>query len=73
DVTIYDPWANPEEVQHEYGLKTLTEIPNEKFDAIVHAVAHKEFKTLDLENLRADDCVIYDVKGVLEGNINGKL
>jgi UDP-N-acetyl-D-galactosamine dehydrogenase len=73
DITIYDPWANPEEVQHEYGLKTLTEVPNEKFDAIVHAVAHKEFKTLDLESLRAEDCIIYDVKGVLEGDINGKL
>tara|TARA_R110001632_G_scaffold104139_1_gene213028 strand:- start:3961 stop:5241 length:1281 start_codon:yes stop_codon:yes gene_type:complete len=73
DVTIFDPWANPAEVQHEYGLKTLTEVPDQKFDAIVHAVAHKEFQTLDLEKLRADDCVIYDVKGVLEGNINGKL
>ena len=73
DVTIFDPWANPAEVQHEYGLKTLTEVPDQKFDAIVHAVAHNEFKTLDLECLRADDCVIYDVKGVLEGNINGKL
>ena len=73
EVTIFDPWANPAEVQHEYGLKTLAEVPNQKFDAIVHAVAHNEFKTLDLERLRAEDCVIYDVKGVLKGNINGKL
>jgi UDP-N-acetyl-D-galactosamine dehydrogenase len=73
EVTIFDPWANPAEVQHEYGLKTLTEVPDQKFDAIVHAVAHNEFKTLDLERLRADDSVIYDVKGVLKGNINGKL
>lgn len=73
EVTIFDPWANPIEVEHEYGLKTLTEVPDQKFDAIVHAVAHKEFQTLDLEQFRADDCVIYDVKGVLKGNINGKL
>lgn len=73
EVTIFDPWANPAEVQHEYGLKTLAEVPDQKFDAIVHAVAHNEFKTLDLERLRAEDCVIYDVKGVLKGNINGKL
>ena len=73
EVTIFDPWANPAEVQHEYGLKTLAEVPDQKFDAIVHAVAHNEFKTLDLESLRAEDCVIYDVKGVLKGNINGKL
>lgn len=73
DVIIYDPWANPEEVKHEYGLITLNEVPTQKFDAIVHAVAHKEFNALDLELLRAEDCVVYDVKGVLKGNINGKL
>jgi UDP-N-acetyl-D-galactosamine dehydrogenase len=73
DVTIYDPWANPVEVKHEYGLTTLTEVPDQKFDAIVHAVAHNEFNALDLEKLKANACVVYDVKGVLEGDINGKL
>ena len=43
DVTIYDPWANPEEVMHEYNLKTVNKLPNTKFDAIILTVAHNEF------------------------------
>ncbi|MDL2303391.1 nucleotide sugar dehydrogenase [Dysgonomonas sp. OttesenSCG-928-D17] len=46
NVTIYDPWANPEEVKHEYGLDILTELPEGKFDAVVLAVNHAEFEGL---------------------------
>ncbi|MBS5797745.1 MAG: nucleotide sugar dehydrogenase [Dysgonomonas mossii] len=47
NITIYDPWANPEEVEHEYGLDIETKLPNGKFDAVVLAVSHKEFKDLN--------------------------
>ncbi|MCL2097296.1 MAG: nucleotide sugar dehydrogenase [Bacteroidales bacterium] len=50
NVTVYDPWANPEEVKHEYGLNILTKIPEGKFDAAVVAVGHKEFKGLNLNS-----------------------
>lgn len=73
DVIIYDPWASPEEVMHEYGLQTHNEVPDNRFDAIVHAVAHKEFNTLDLDSLKKENAVVYDVKGVLEGKVNAKL
>ena len=73
NVSIYDPLANPEEVKHEYGLETITEIPNEKYDAIVLGVAHKEFLDLDLEQFKKPESVIYDVKGVLKCEIDGKL
>lgn len=73
NVSIYDPLANPEEVRHEYGLETITEIPNEKYDAIVLGVAHKEFLDLDLEQFKKTESVIYDVKGVLKCEIDGKL
>ena len=73
NVSIYDPLANPEEVKHEYGLETITEIPNEKYDAIVLGVAHKEFLDLDLEQFKKTESVIYDVKGVLKCEIDGKL
>lgn len=66
NVTIYDPWANPTEVHHEYGVKTLNVIPSEKFDSIILAVAHNEFKRLDIENLKRDNTIIYDVKGLLQ-------
>jgi UDP-N-acetyl-D-galactosamine dehydrogenase len=73
NVSIYDPLANPEEVRHEYGLETITEIPNEKYDTIVLGVAHKEFLDLDLEQFKRPESVIYDVKGVLKCEIDGKL
>lgn len=75
-VTIYDPLANPEEVMHEYGLECQNTLsspsPSEKglggedFDAIVLGVAHKEFLNLDLNPLKKETAIVYDVKGVLE-------
>ncbi len=72
-VTVYDPWANPVEVQHEYNLKTLQELPNDTYDVIVLIVSHKEFLNLDIQKLLNPNGVVYDVKGVLKGNINGRL
>ncbi len=64
-ITIYDPLASPEQVQHEYNLKTVQEQPNNKFEAVVLAVAHKEFLTIDYCKLKAEKGIVYDVKGVL--------
>ena len=72
DTTIYDPWANPLEVNHEYGLSSLIEMPSKKFDAIVLTVAHNEFKELKLEKLKKPGAVVYDVKGFLD-NFTHKL
>ena len=73
EITVYDPLANPEEVMHEYGLKTTRTLPNAKFDAIVLTVAHKEFLSEDLEKLKKDNAVVYDVKGVLGDKCDRKL
>jgi UDP-N-acetyl-D-galactosamine dehydrogenase len=73
DVTIYDPWAEPEEVLHEYGLKTTNELPNSRFDAIVLTVAHKEFLKLKLSDLRSENSILYDVKGILVDSVDGRL
>ncbi|MEQ3661385.1 MAG: nucleotide sugar dehydrogenase [Flavobacterium sp.] len=72
-ITIFDPLANPKEVAHEYGLIVTNNIPNEKFDTIVLGVAHKEFNSLDLSKLRKEKSVLYDVKGVLFDDVDGKL
>lgn len=73
-VTIYDPWANPAEVQHEYGVKVLNTLPEKKFDGVVLAVAHDEFKKLDLSQVVNGNSVVFDVKGVLEaGIVDGRL
>lgn len=69
NITIYDPWANEDEVIHEYGLKSLKELPNDKFDAIVLTVAHDEFKDLDFGLLKKEKSVVYDVKNILVSSI----
>lgn len=72
-VTIYDPWANPAEVMHEYNLKTTAHKPEAAFDAIVLGVAHREFLALELDSLKNPSCIVYDVKGVLKEKADGKL
>jgi len=66
DVDIYDPWASPEEVKHEYGL-TITKHLNESVDysAVILAVAHNEFMKIDLQSYKTHGAIIYDVKGIL--------
>jgi len=73
NVTIFDPLANPSEVKHEYSLETIQTLPKEKFDAIVLAVSHKEFLEMDFDNLKSDNAVVYDVKGVLGDKCDKKL
>lgn len=73
NITIYDPLANPEEVKQEYGLNTSKLLPVKKFDTIILAVAHKEFLSHDLENLKSKNAVVYDVKGVLGSKCDKKL
>jgi len=73
EVTIFDPWANPKEVAHEYDLVTTKLLPKNEFDAIVLGVSHKEFLNLDLEPLKKTNAMVYDVKGVLSVAVDGKL
>ncbi len=73
-VDILDPWAAPKEVEHEYGItssKTLDK--NKKYDAIVLTVAHKQFLKLNLMEMLKTDGVLYDVKGILEQSVSGRL
>ncbi|MDT0689794.1 nucleotide sugar dehydrogenase [Salegentibacter sp. F188] len=73
DITIYDPLADPDEVKHEYNLDTVKQLPSGKFEAVVLAVAHKEFLELDFDSLKAGNAVVYDVKGVLGDRCDKKL
>jgi UDP-N-acetyl-D-galactosamine dehydrogenase len=72
-VGLYDPWANPAEVLHEYGLHTSTSQPTTTFDALVLGVAHQEFLDLDLDTLKNESSIVYDVKGVLGDAADGRL
>ncbi len=73
EITIYDPWANPSEVMHEYNLETTTSLPDKKFDAVVLTVAHKEYQDISLQSLLKPNGVVYDVKGISKEKVNGRL
>lgn len=74
NVTVYDPWANPDTVMHEYGIEITNELPKEKFDTAILAVAHRKFEDIDVPAMLERDHVIFDVKAFLERKIvDGRL
>ena len=71
-VTVYDPCADPKEVFAEHGVVSQKNQPDRKFDGIVLAVAHREFKDIDLKKLQKEASIIYDVKNYLSSKIVDK-
>lgn len=67
-VDVYDPQADAAEVEHEYKLKLVTAL-NKKYNAIVLAVSHDDFKTIDWNKIKNEKTVVYDVKGFLDKSI----
>lgn len=74
-VDIYDPWASAEEVKHEYDVDILSSLNGEiKYDAIILAVSHNEFLTMDLAKLRKGRSVLFDIKACLDrSQVDGRL
>ncbi len=76
-VDVYDPWADPKEASKEYGLNLIDKPKQNRYQAIVLAVAHDEFKELGAENIRkfgADNSILYDVKHILPKEmVDGRL
>lgn len=70
NIDVYDPWADEEEVKYEYSLDLVKDIDISKYDGIVLAVAHDEFRTLDLSN--NNDAVVFDIKSIID-NVDGSL
>ena len=65
NVDVYDPWADQKEVLETYNINSNKDLPNKKYDGIILAVAHEEFRGLDLTSVKKDDAVVYDVKSFL--------
>lgn len=68
DLNIYDPWVDPKEVEHEYGLTPITQLKEHHYDAVILAVAHDEFKNMSIDDFRAlakENYVLYDLKYIL--------
>ena len=74
-VDVYDPWADPAEVKHEYGISSISQYPEGNgYSAIILAVAHNEFMDIDLKVHKDNGAIIYDVKGILDGALtDGRL
>jgi UDP-N-acetyl-D-galactosamine dehydrogenase len=69
NVDVYDPHADKVEVEKEYGIKLIDKIDS-KYDAIILAVSHKEFKKLFFNDLKiSTDSIIFDIKGFLDRGI----
>ncbi|MBR3100565.1 MAG: nucleotide sugar dehydrogenase [Muribaculaceae bacterium] len=74
NITVYDPWANPAIAKHEYGVEITNELPTQKFEAVIMAVAHKEFFNVNIEDFCEERHIIFDVKGILNKSIiDGRL
>lgn len=74
NITVYDPWANPDIVKHEYGIDVVNTMPTSTFDSAIVAVSHREFDNLQLNSLLNTLNVVYDVKGILDKQIiDGRL
>ena len=75
-VDLYDPWANPAEVKHEYGINTTKDSStlDGEYDAVVLTVAHKEFLAEDVKKYLKPGGVLYDVKSILpKSQVDGRL
>ena len=74
EVDIYDPQANTEEVMHEYNITLHNNLQNNNYNAVIHAVAHKEFNDIIIKDLLIENGVVYDVKSVLPKEmVDGRL
>ena len=67
-IDVYDPWVDAAEAEHEYGIRPISNLENGKYDAVILAVAHHQFKDMGADAIRAlgkADHVLYDLKYVL--------
>lgn len=67
-IDVYDPWVDAAEAEHEYGISPVQALENGKYDAVILAVAHHQFKDMGVQAIRAlgkSEHVLYDLKYVL--------
>jgi UDP-N-acetyl-D-galactosamine dehydrogenase len=76
-VDVFDPWVDKKEAQHEYGIKPIGKPAKGRYDAVVLAVAHNEFKSLGIKEIRSfakKPHVLYDIKYVFDADeVDGRL
>lgn len=77
EIDVYDPWVNPDEAEHEYGLRPIGAPGQHGYDAVILAVAHKQFQDMGIAGIRKfckPEAVIYDVKSLFPvDQVDGRL
>lgn len=74
NVEVFDPWADKKEVLEEYGIDLKTKLDRKDYDSVVVAVAHDEFKEIDISSLRNGTGILYDIKAIIDKNVvDGRL
>ena len=68
-IDVYDPWADPVRVKKELGIDLLSQKPGHDYEAVILAVAHDEFKELDYQQYKSNNCIIFDTKGIIDRNL----
>lgn len=73
-VEVYDPWADKEEVKEEYKIDLVENIKPGSYDAVILAVAHDEFKEMNIFSLKKEAGIIYDIKAIVDKSlVDGRL
>ncbi len=74
NVDVYDPWADANEVKHEYGINILSAITEKEYDSVIVAVAHNEFLEIDFKKYKSNNTVIFDTKACIDrALVDGRL
>jgi UDP-N-acetyl-D-glucosamine/UDP-N-acetyl-D-galactosamine dehydrogenase len=74
NVDVYDPWADAKEVEHEYNIKLLSELNMKKYEAVIVAVAHDEFLSMDFASFKENNSVVFDTKACIDRKlVDGRL
>ena len=77
NIDVYDPWVNEKEANSEYGIIPVRKPAKSKYDAVILAVDHDEFRELtkkQIESLCKDNFVLYDIKYLLDADqVDGRL
>ena len=73
NIEVFDPLVDIESIRKDYNINITNEIPKKTYDIVIHAVSHKAFNSINIDNLRKSKSIIYDVKGTLKGKIDGRL
>jgi len=72
NIDVYDPWATPEEVKHEFGIELTSKEELVQYDTVILAVAHKEFLQEDIQQWKKPHSLVYDVKSILPKSVANK-